>query len=328
MTLPACPCRNDAVRVGMALALGAAALFMAPAAEARITRIVVDPALSQSPTFEGRVFGPDGRVGTYEKLRGKAYGELDPADPRNASITDLDLAPRNARGKVEYSMDIFILKPSDVRKGNHKLFLDFNNRGEMRVLALNDAALSNNPMKAAEAGTGFIMNLGYSVVGNGWDFGATNEDEGLTISVPVAKNPDGSSITGPSYQYINFDNAKSVRYDLAYPAATLDKSKATLTVRARLDDQPTTLGRWRLGIRRREGHPSAACRHRVQAKPHLRVQVHGQGSGRRRGRTGGHARSRFVSPARRERRRRHPQSSRRRSCGRRTASPSRSRRAR
>jgi hypothetical protein len=214
---------------------------MVPAAEAHITRIVIDPAQSESPTFEGRVFGPDGRVGPYEKLRGKAYGEVDPADPRNAVITDLRLAPRNARGKVEYSMDIFILKPIDLRKGNHKLFLDFNNRGEMRVAALNDAALSNNPTKAAQAGTGFIMNLGYTIVGNGWDFGATKDDAGMTISVPVAKNPDGSSITGPSYEYINFDDAKSVRYELTYPAATLDKSKATLTMRARLDDQPTTV---------------------------------------------------------------------------------------
>ena len=84
MTLLARPSRNAAARTAMAFALGAAALFMAPAAEARITRIVVDPALSQSPTFEGRVFGSGGNVGTYEKLRGKAYGELDPADPRNA----------------------------------------------------------------------------------------------------------------------------------------------------------------------------------------------------------------------------------------------------
>ena len=68
-------------------------------------------------------------MGPYEKLRGKAYGEVDPADPRNALITDLKLAPRNARGKVEYSMDIFILKPIDLGKGNHKLILDFNNRG-------------------------------------------------------------------------------------------------------------------------------------------------------------------------------------------------------
>ena len=225
--------------LSIALALAVGTVSTAPVAEAHITRIVIDPARSQSPTFEGRVFGQDGSVGPYEKLRGKAYGEVDPADPHNAAITDLKLAPRNARGKVEYSMDIFILKPIDVKRGNHKLILDFNNRGEMRVSALNDAPPGNNPTTAAHAGTGFIMNLGYSVVGNGWDFGATSDEDGLTISVPVAKNPDGSSITGPSYEYINFDNAKSMRYELTYPAVTLDKSKATLTVRARLDDQPT-----------------------------------------------------------------------------------------
>src|SRR5688572_3416697 len=216
-------------------------MAMAPVAEAHITRIVIDPALSESPAFEGRVFGADGKVGPYEKLRGKAYGEVDPDDPRNAAITDLKLAPRNARGKVEYSMDIFILKPMDAAKGNQRLILDFNNRGEMRIAALNDAALSNNPTKAAQAGTGFVMNLGYAVAGNGWDFGATNEADGLTISLPVAKNADGSSITGPSYEYIVFDDARSVKYALTYPAATLDKSKATLTVRARLDDPPATV---------------------------------------------------------------------------------------
>jgi hypothetical protein len=220
----------------LAVVLAALTLAAAPAA-AHITRIVIDPAQSQSPVFEGRVFGPNGGVGPYEKLRGKAYGELDPDDPRNAVITDLKLAPRNARGKVEYSMDIMILKPIDLRRGSHRLILDFNNRGDIRVAALSDAPASNNPSTAAHAGNGFIMDLGYTVVANGWDFGATRE--GFTISVPVARNPDGSSITGPSYEYINFDDAKSVRYELTYPAATLDTSKATLTVRARLDDPPT-----------------------------------------------------------------------------------------
>jgi len=217
------------------IVLAALAVTAAPA-WAHITRIVIDPAQSQSPVFDGRVFGPNGSVGPYETLRGKAYGELDPNDPRNALITDIALAPRNARGKVEYSMDIFILKPVDLRKGNHKTILDFNNRGEMRVAVFNDAPLTNDPKTAKDAGTGFIMDLGYTVVGNGWDIGAT---EGLTITVPVAKNRDGSSITGPSYEYIVFDNPKSVRYELAYPAATLDTSKATLTVRERLDDAPT-----------------------------------------------------------------------------------------
>ena len=149
------------LRHSLTVIVAAAAVLTAEVAEAQITRIVIDPARSESPTFEGRAFGPSGSVGPYKKLRGTAYGELDPADPRNAVITDLALAPRNARGKVEYSMDIFILKPIDVRKGNHRVILDFNNRGEMRIAALNDAPLTNNPKTAAHAGSGFIMNLGY-----------------------------------------------------------------------------------------------------------------------------------------------------------------------
>ena len=130
----------------MALALVAGTLVMAPAAEARITHIVVDPARSQSPTFGGLAFGT---VGQYEKLRGTAFGELDPADPQNAVITDIELAPRNSNGKVEYSTDIFILKPINLKNGNHRLFIDYNNRGQMRLGRLNDVDLTNNPTTAA-----------------------------------------------------------------------------------------------------------------------------------------------------------------------------------
>ena len=84
------------ILVGLVLALAAGALLTAPAAEARITRIVIDPARSQSPTFGGLAFGT---VGQYEKLRGTAFGEVDPADPRNAVITDIELAPRNATAR-------------------------------------------------------------------------------------------------------------------------------------------------------------------------------------------------------------------------------------
>ena len=108
----------------MQIVLFALLTFIVAAAPAAgsITRIVIDPARSESPAFEGRVFGPDGGVGPYEKLRGKAYGEVDPDDPRNAVITDIELAPRNARGKVEYSMDIFILKPIDLRRATTSCF--------------------------------------------------------------------------------------------------------------------------------------------------------------------------------------------------------------
>ena len=173
-------------------ALTVITMLSAGIAEARIIRIEITNV--ESPTFEGRTFGT---VGPYEKLRGRAYGEVDPTDPRNAVITDIELALRNANGMIEYAMDVFILKPVDLSRGNHKLFLDMNNRGRLLVGRLNDVAVTNNPTTAADAGSGFIMNLGYTVVGNGWDFGASSEDDRLAISLPVAKSPDGSSITGP-----------------------------------------------------------------------------------------------------------------------------------
>jgi hypothetical protein len=201
-----------------------------------IRSIVIDPARSQSPTFGGLSFGS---VGQYEKLRGTAYGELDPSDLRNAVITDIELAPVNARGMVEYSMDIFILKPINLSKGNHRLLFDFNNRGQMRLGRLNDAPVTNNPTTATDAGTGFIMNLGYTVASNGWDFGASGFNS-MKITVPVATN-GGATITGPSYEYIVFDNNTTLTSELAYAAASTDKSQATLTVRPRLDDEPTTV---------------------------------------------------------------------------------------
>ena len=173
----------------------------------------------QSPTFGGLSFGS---VGQYEKLRGVAYGELDASDPRNAVITDIGLAPVNGRGMVEYSMDIFILKPIELNAGNHRLLFDFNNRGSMRVGHLNDAPPTNDPTTAADAGTGFIMDRGYTVVSSGWDISARGAGS-MKISVPVAKN-GGATITGPSYEYIVFENEANLTSELAYPAATLDKS--------------------------------------------------------------------------------------------------------
>ena len=218
----------------------AGALLCASLAEARVTRIEITSV--ESPTFEGRSFGPNGAVGAYEKLRGRAYGELDPADPKNAVITDIELAPRNpATGKVEYSMDIYILRPVDLQKGNRKVYMEVNNRGGKLFGAFNRSSGGNNPTTAAHAGDAFLMNQGYSLAWNGWDIAAAPGADRLTITVPVAKNPDGTSITGPSYEYIVFDNAATMSSTLTYPAATLDKAQATLTVRDHLLQTPTAV---------------------------------------------------------------------------------------
>ena len=242
--------------LGVALGLAAGAVVTVSDAEALVTRIVIDPARSQSPTFGGLAFGA---VGQYEKLRGTAFGELDPADPQNAVITDIELAPRNSNGKVEYSTDIFILKPINLKNGNHRLFIDYNNRGQMRLGRLNDVDLTNNPTTAADAGTGFVMSLGYTIVSMGWDFGATGFDS-MKISVPVATNPGGSPITGRSYEYIVFDNATSTSYTLTYPGGDAGPVAGDAH-RARAPGRPAGDGAGeRLGIHlgRRHGDPAAA----------------------------------------------------------------------
>src|SRR5262245_51714058 len=92
--------------------------------QARVTRIVIEQ--KQSPAYEGNSFGG---VGQYEILTGKAYGELDPRDPHNTIIADIQFAPRNERGMVEYVATFTLVKPMDVAKANGVLLYTVPNRG-------------------------------------------------------------------------------------------------------------------------------------------------------------------------------------------------------
>ncbi len=221
---------------GTSLAL-LSATAMAPA-EAKIVKLEITKV--EKPTFEGTSFGI---VGQYEKIVGRAYGEVDPKDPRNAIIVDIDKAPKNARGMVEYDTDFYILKPVDLARGNHRLWLEINNRGNMPSFPqMNDARVPNNdPTTAADAGNGYLMRQGYSILEAGWDATAPAGNGRFTIHVPVAKNPDGTPIVGPSMEEFVVDDAKTMRGRLTYPAASMDKRKATLTVRTRYEDKPEPL---------------------------------------------------------------------------------------
>jgi hypothetical protein len=227
--------RHQGVRVVLAL-LTVAVLGWPPLSDARITRI--EMTRIESPTFGGMSFGS---VGQYEKLAGKAYGEVDPGDPRNAVITDIGLAPRNAGGRVEYSMDVYILRPVDRSKGNRRLFFELNNRGtNLSFGQLNDATTGgNDPTTPADAGNGFLMRQGYTMAWSGWDPTAPPGDGRFTLSVPVAKSPDGTSIVGRAHEEFVVDDATTTTGRLTYPAATLEKAQASLTVRVRYEDPPT-----------------------------------------------------------------------------------------
>ena len=227
----------------LVLVLAAGAVLMAPAAEARITRIEIDTARSQSPTFGG--FSWPG-VGQYEKIVGKAFGEVNPHSRQNQDIVDIELAPRNARGNVEYSFDFYILKPVDLRRGARKMMYEPPNRGGKTWAALGRVTVDTggngddpgsaitNPTVLANS---FLMPRGFTMVWSGWDksAGTDNSNFNTTITLPIAKNPDGSSITGPAYEYIVTSGSS---FTLNYPAATLDKTQAKLTHRVHLNDAP------------------------------------------------------------------------------------------
>ena len=218
---------------GVVAVLVTAAILLATAtADARITKIQI---ISRGPAFEGFSFPG---VGPYERIVGKGFGEISPTDRHNNVIVDIGLAPRNAAGKVEYSFDFYILKPTDLSRGNHKVFYEAPNRGVSFLAISIDRPAAMTPRLGDPAGT-FLAPQGYTMVWSGWDFGAgrDNSDFNLTITLTMAKNPDGSSITGPAYEYIVVASPADF-YPLNYTAATLDKTKATLTHRVHLDDVP------------------------------------------------------------------------------------------
>jgi hypothetical protein len=218
---------------GLAL-IGIALMSVAPAAQARVTQIVIKTV--ESPTFGGRAFGT---VGQYERISGQVIGEVDPNDRRNAVIVDIGLAPKNPNGTVSYSTDFQILRPIDRTKANRRLLYDITNRGRTNALDFFNGSPTNNDVDTAgDAGNGFLMRQGYVVLESGWDVPGP-AGKLFSVTVPVVKNPDGSSITGPATEEFVIDKGQTpARQRLNYPAASADKSKASLTVRKNYADVP------------------------------------------------------------------------------------------
>jgi hypothetical protein len=100
------------------VAVGVALLGWVPSSHARVTRIILDPPTALT-----------GQDIPYERLAGRAWGELDPSDPKNALITDIGLAPKKANGNVEYIASFFIVKPVDMSQASGVMWHDVPNRG-------------------------------------------------------------------------------------------------------------------------------------------------------------------------------------------------------
>ena len=102
----------------VAVTIAAAFFACAPPTQARVTKIIIDTKVS--PAFAGQVFGA---AGQYETIAGRVFGELDPHHSNNTIINDIDLAPTNANGKVEYMATFFLVKPIDMARSSHLMCL-------------------------------------------------------------------------------------------------------------------------------------------------------------------------------------------------------------
>jgi hypothetical protein len=230
--------RTSMSRSRWLLALGVVFLgtvILSPLAEARVKEMKLSTNIS--PAFDGLSFGS---IGQYELLKGTATGELNPADWLNSGIVNLEKAPKNSNGYVEYKVNVTILKPIDLTKGNRRIFYEIANRGsKLANFWVNSSSSQSEPTwKPDDIGNGFLMRQGYTVVWSGWQ---GDSSMGMYATLPIPTD-SGQAIVGTSRdEWTDTGTTSSFSKSLAYTAANTDQNSAILTVREKESDPPTVL---------------------------------------------------------------------------------------
>lgn len=215
----------------------------APSATATTSRVVRLEIAARQLAFGGMEFGA---VGPYEILTGRAMAVANPS--AGDGIVDLDKAPTNASGLVEYSFDVHILKPVDITKGNGVLVYEVNNRGNR--LVYNYFNEGGPGYERGNIGNGFLMRNGYTVVWSGWLDGEARPGSMAAPAPLFAKFPTatdkGRPIVGTAREEWIRDGAATLTARLSYPAATLDQTRGVLTFRRNETDprRPLSLEHW------------------------------------------------------------------------------------
>ena len=145
---------------------------------AELTRLEIT---HREPWAGGREFGA---IGAYERMRGRAWFEVGPGAKANRTVVDLELAPKNKAGRVEFSADVEIIAPVDLSKSCGAIFYDVNNRGNPTCLGTISAG-----------GEHFLMREGFILVFSGWIAELLPNGRNLVLDAPVARDK-GEAITG------------------------------------------------------------------------------------------------------------------------------------
>lgn len=171
----------------------------------------------------------------YEQITAKIYFAVDPKLPANKIIVDLDRAPRDAQGMVEFSSDLVIMKPKDPAKSNGTVLFEVANRGGKGMLGMFDM-----PQGRGDAGDRLLFQNGYTLVWVGWEFDVPDRT-GMKLYAPVIQG-----ITGPVRSEILVDRrvtSASLGDRAQIPYAVADQASATLTVRDGVNTARTTIAR-------------------------------------------------------------------------------------
>jgi hypothetical protein len=219
-------------------------LCVCPIVSAALLRLEVS---ERTDVLAGKPFG---HTGPYERIVGKAYFAVDPKLAANQIIADIDKAPVNEKGLVEFSADVYVLKPRDPALGNGAALFEVSNRGRKGMLSMyNRAAGSVDPKSEKEFGDGFLMEQGYTLVWLGWQFDTPKEPGLMRLYTPVVKGVKGvvrsEIIVDRNTTTASLGDRTMI---VAYAVSNPDDPKLALTVRDGRDGQrqPVPRSQWHI----------------------------------------------------------------------------------
>jgi len=224
------------------------------AASAEVVRIDIN---TRSTVANGKSYGISG---SFERIAGTIHFAIDPENPANQIVADINYAPRNSAGLVEFSSDFYLIKPTDIARGNGTVLYEVSNRGGKGMLGYyNNAQGSRSPVTESEMGDGFLLEQGFTLLWLGWQFDVPAREGLVRVYSPVATDA-GTPITGlvrseVVVNEITYDRSLADRSHQAYEVAEASHPANVLTVRDTVEGERRVIPReqWQFARRTEAG---------------------------------------------------------------------------